>query len=113
MLGAEPVRAKKADVWMSGDSDVLLFAKRNPWAHVFDPDKPIDKRPNTWAVRYGDPEWKHFLDFWRVHGGERRDGAPVQAPHGEARRGVSRSFPIAFRCEDARPKRRATLPLSE
>ena len=66
VLGAEPVRAKKADVWMSGDSDVLLFAKRNSWAHVIEPDKPIDKRPNTWAVRYGDYEWKHFLDFWAV-----------------------------------------------
>jgi ABC-type amino acid transport substrate-binding protein len=66
-LGAEPVRAKKADAWMSGDSDVLLFAKRNAtWAHVFDPDHPIDKRPNTWAVRYGDSEWKHFLDFFAV-----------------------------------------------
>jgi len=64
VLGAEPVRAKKAEVWMSGDSDVLLFAKRNNWAHVFDPGTPIDKRPNTWAVRYGDSEWKHFLDFW-------------------------------------------------
>lgn len=64
VLAAEPVRAKKADVWMSGDSDVLLFAKRNNWAHVFDPASPIDKRPNTWAVRYGDSEWKHFLDFW-------------------------------------------------
>jgi polar amino acid transport system substrate-binding protein len=64
-LGAEPVRAKRADVWMSGDSDVLLFAKRNAsWAAVIEPDKPIDKRPNTWAVRYGDPEWKNFLDFW-------------------------------------------------
>jgi hypothetical protein len=64
-LGAEPVRAKRADVWMSGDSDVLLLAKRNPgWAAVVEPDKPIDKRPNTWAVRYGDPEWKYFLDFW-------------------------------------------------
>ncbi len=65
-LGAEPVRAKKADVWMSGDSDVLLFAKRNNWAQVIEPDKPIDKRPNTWAVRYGDPEWKNFLDFFAV-----------------------------------------------
>jgi ABC-type amino acid transport substrate-binding protein len=35
VLGAEPVRAKKADVWMSGDSDVLLFVKRNAnWAVV-------------------------------------------------------------------------------
>jgi ABC-type amino acid transport substrate-binding protein len=66
VLGAEPVRAKKADVWMSGDSDVLLFAKRNSWAQVIDPDHPIDKRPNTWAVRYGDTEWKHFLDFFAV-----------------------------------------------
>lgn len=66
VLGAEPVRTKKADVWMSGDSDVLLFAKRNSWAHVVDPDHPIDKRPNTWAVRYGDTEWKHFLDFFAV-----------------------------------------------
>jgi len=64
VLAAEPVRAKKADVWMSGDSDVLLFAKRNSWAQVFDPGTPIDKRPNTWAVRYGDTEWKHFLDMW-------------------------------------------------
>lgn len=64
VLAAEPIRAKKADVWMSGDSDVLLFAKRNGWAHVFDPANPIDKRPNTWAVRYGDVEWKHFLDMW-------------------------------------------------
>jgi ABC-type amino acid transport substrate-binding protein len=63
-LGAEPVRAKKAEVWMSGDSDVLLFAKRNPWSTVVEPEKPIDKRPNTWAVRYGDPEWKYFLDMW-------------------------------------------------
>ena len=64
VLGAEPVRAKRADVWMSGDSDVLLFAKRNNWAHVFEPNMPIDKRPNTWAVRYGDTEWKHFLDMY-------------------------------------------------
>ena len=28
------------------------------------PEKPIDKRQNTWAVRYGDPEWKSFLDFY-------------------------------------------------
>ena len=31
---------------------------------MFDPNTPIDKRPNTWAVRYGDTEWKHFLDMW-------------------------------------------------
>ena len=64
VLGAEPGRAKRADAWMSGDSDALLFAKRNNWAHVFEPNMPIDKRPNTWAVRYGDTEWKHFLDMY-------------------------------------------------
>jgi polar amino acid transport system substrate-binding protein len=64
-LGAEPVRAKKATVWMSGDSDVLLFAKRNAdWAVVIDPDNPVDRRPNTWAVRYGDSAWKEFLDMF-------------------------------------------------
>jgi len=63
-LGAEPVRAKKADVWISGDSDVILLAKRNEsWAHVIDAGNPLDRRPNTLAIRYGDPEWKSFLDF--------------------------------------------------
>src|SRR6266542_3881703 len=37
-LGAEPVRAQKADVWMSGDSDVFLFETRNNWAQVIEPD---------------------------------------------------------------------------
>ncbi|MFZ4531539.1 MAG: substrate-binding periplasmic protein [Alsobacter sp.] len=64
-LGAEPVRARRATVWMSGDSDVLLFAKRNAdWAVVIEPESPIDRRPNTWAIRYGDNEWKHFLDMY-------------------------------------------------
>ena len=64
-LGAEPVRAKRADVWISGDSDVLLLAKRNEsWAVVVDPTNPLDRRPNTWTIRYGDQEWKNFLDFW-------------------------------------------------
>ena len=41
-LGAEPVRAKRADVWISGDSDVILLAKRNEsWAHVIDPGNPL------------------------------------------------------------------------
>ena len=64
-LGAEPVRAKRADVWISGDSDVLLLAKRNEsWAIMVDPANPLDRRPNTWTIRYGDQEWKNFLDFW-------------------------------------------------
>jgi ABC-type amino acid transport substrate-binding protein len=64
-LGAEPVRAKRADAWISGDSDVILFAKRNEsWAVAVDPTHPLDRRPNTWVIRYGDAEWKQFLDFW-------------------------------------------------
>jgi len=64
-LGAEPVRAKRADAWISGDSDVILFAKRNEsWAVALDPTHPLDRRPNTWVIRYGDQEWKQFLDFW-------------------------------------------------
>ena len=45
-------------------AEVALFAKRNDWAHVYAPNEPIDKRPNTWAVRYGDQEWKQFLEVW-------------------------------------------------
>jgi polar amino acid transport system substrate-binding protein len=64
-LGAEPVRAKRADAWISGDSDVIAFAKRNEsWAVALDPSNPLDRRPNTWVIRYGDAEWKQFLDFW-------------------------------------------------
>jgi len=63
-LGAEPVRAKKSDVWMSSQVAVQLMAKRTNWAVAFDPEHPIDRRPSTWAVRYGDYEWKNFLDFW-------------------------------------------------
>ncbi len=71
-LGAEPVRAKKADVWMYSQVGVLLMVKRVDWAVPFDPQHALDKRPSSWAVRYGDLEWKNFLDFWagflRVNG---------------------------------------------
>jgi ABC-type amino acid transport substrate-binding protein len=64
-LSAEPVRAKKAHLFVTGDSDALLLAKRNPgWAVVVDPAHPFDKKPATWAIRYGDPSWKQFLDMW-------------------------------------------------
>ena len=33
-------------------------------ATVVDPAHPLDRRPNTWVIRYGDAEWKQFLDFW-------------------------------------------------
>ena len=63
-LGAEPVRAKKSDVWMSSQVAVQLMAKRTNWAVAFDPEHPIDRRPSTWAVRYGGYEWKNLLRFW-------------------------------------------------
>jgi ABC-type amino acid transport substrate-binding protein len=64
MMGAEPVRAGRADVWLTGDSDGQSFAKRNDWVHFINLNDPIDRRPNTWAVRYGDPTWKAFLDMF-------------------------------------------------
>lgn len=65
VLSAEPVRTKKADLWVSGDLDVLVFAKKNSnWAHVIDPTHPFGRGANTWAIRYGDPAWKFFLDMW-------------------------------------------------
>jgi len=64
-LAAEPVRTGRATVYVTGDSDALVLAKRNAnWAHVIDPDHPFDKRPNTWLIRHGDPAWKNFLDGW-------------------------------------------------
>ncbi len=65
VLSAEPVRTKKADLWVSGDLDILVFARKNSaWAHVIDPDRPFARGANTWAIRYGDPAWKFFLDMW-------------------------------------------------
>lgn len=66
-VALEPVRTKRAQLFASGDLDAILYAKRNPWAHVIDKDHPIGLTPNTWAIRYGDPEWKSFLDFWGNH----------------------------------------------
>jgi len=63
-LAAEPVRTRRATAYWSGDIDIKSLAKRNNWAHVIDPDHPFDKRPNTWAIRHGDPQWKNFLDMW-------------------------------------------------
>ena len=64
-LSAEPVRTRKAQLWASGDVDCLLMARKNKdWAVVIDPENPIDVNANTWAIRYGDAEWKFFLDMW-------------------------------------------------
>jgi ABC-type amino acid transport substrate-binding protein len=59
------VRAKKADLWATGDLDAILFARKNAsWAHIIDRDNPSGLTANTWAIRYGDIAWKNFLDMW-------------------------------------------------
>ena len=64
-MAAEPVRTGRATVFVTGDSDAMVLAKRNDsWAHLIDRDNPFDKRPNTWMVRHGDEPWKHFMDMW-------------------------------------------------
>lgn len=65
-LALEPIRAKRAHLFMGGDMDAKIFVKANPWASIVDPDHPFDRRPNTWAVRYGDPSWESFLNFWSI-----------------------------------------------
>jgi polar amino acid transport system substrate-binding protein len=67
-LSAEPVRTKKAHLWASGEEDTRLMAKKNQkWAVIIDEEHPLGLTPNTWAIRYGDQDWKFFLDFWGTH----------------------------------------------
>lgn len=64
-MAAEPVRTGRATVYVTGDVDAIVLAKRNAaWAHIVDQANPFDKRPNTWLIRHGDPAWKNFLDMW-------------------------------------------------
>jgi polar amino acid transport system substrate-binding protein len=64
-MAAEPVRAGRATVYVTGDADAIALANRNgSWAHIIDKAHPFDKRPNTWMIRYGDEPWKNFLDMW-------------------------------------------------
>jgi len=63
-LAVEPVRTRRAAAYWSGDIDIRSLAKHNAWSHVMDVDHPFDKRPNTWAIRYGDQPWKNFMDMW-------------------------------------------------
>jgi polar amino acid transport system substrate-binding protein len=64
-MAAEPVRTGRATVYVTGDSDAIVLAKRNAdWAHIIDVGHPFDKRPNTWLIRHGDAAWKDFLDSW-------------------------------------------------
>ena len=67
-MAAEPVRTRRATVYVTGDSDAMAFARRNSsWANIVDEKHPLDKRPNTWVIRYGDAPWKNFLDMWSAY----------------------------------------------
>ena len=62
LTATEPVRTKRADAWLNGENDVVVFARKNTsWAAVLDEEHPFDKAPNTWAIRYGDPAWESFI----------------------------------------------------
>ena len=62
LTATEPVRTKRADDWLNGENDVVVFAKKNAsWAAVLDEEHPFDKAPNTWMMRYGDPAWEAFI----------------------------------------------------
>jgi len=62
LTATEPVRTKRADAWLNGENDVVVFARKNAsWAAVLDEEHPFDKAPNTWAIRYGDPAWESFI----------------------------------------------------
>ena len=67
-MAAEPVRTRRATVYVVGDNDAIAFQRRNTaWAHIVDEKHPFDKRPNTWVVRYGDEPWRAFLDMWSTY----------------------------------------------
>jgi polar amino acid transport system substrate-binding protein len=62
LTATEPVRTKRADAWLNGENDVVVFARKNAaWAAVLDEQRPFDKAPNTWAIRYGDAPWESFI----------------------------------------------------
>jgi polar amino acid transport system substrate-binding protein len=64
-MAAEPVRGGRAAACIVGDTEAIALARRNPdWAATVEPKNSLDKRPNTWMVRYGDVPWRQFLDTW-------------------------------------------------
>jgi ABC-type amino acid transport substrate-binding protein len=73
-LGAEPVRAKRADVWISGDSDVIIC--HSLWG------SGVEKLPR-------------FL--WQVPDHQRRSRATFQISYGKARRGVTHAAYLLHR----------------
>jgi ABC-type amino acid transport substrate-binding protein len=50
----------------------LAIPENAKWAKNAFPDQDLFSAPNGWAVRYGDPDWKAFLDSfaqWAVASG--------------------------------------------
>jgi len=50
----------------------LAIPENAAWAKIGFPDQDLFSAPNGWAVRYGDPDWKSFLDsfsHWAVASG--------------------------------------------
>ena len=67
-MAAEPVRTRRATVYVTGDNDAIALARRNAaWAHIVDEKHPFDKRPNTWVIQYGDEPWQAFLNMWSTY----------------------------------------------
>ncbi len=65
LTAVEPVRTKRADAWLNGDNDVVVFARKNAdWAAIVDETHSFAVSPNTWALRYGDPDWQGFINSW-------------------------------------------------
>jgi polar amino acid transport system substrate-binding protein len=51
----------------------LAIPENAAWAKMAFPEQDLFSAPNGWAVRYGDPDWKSFLDGyaqWAVASGE-------------------------------------------
>jgi len=51
----------------------LAIPENAAWAKMAFPEQDLFSAPNGWAVRYGDPDWKSFLDSyaqWAVASGE-------------------------------------------
>ena len=63
-LSLEPVRTKRAHLYASGEENTRIVAAKNKWAQIIDEKHPIGRNANTWAIRYNDPDWQAFLDFW-------------------------------------------------
>ncbi len=63
-LSLEPVRTKRAHLYASGEENTRIVAAKNKWAQIVDEKHPIGLNANTWAIRYNDPDWQAFLEFW-------------------------------------------------